>query len=224
MTWMLRAQPDAPCTTVLADGEWRLVHPGDADCSRPRQYPFCGAGHSLDSATGRLSRRKGDGAPGVTVIWRGWQRPDALSMWLILDPLLEIWVKLRCVVGIIPIMLQAKPCYIAYKLRESPELDNQRTFRQRSGASFMCNPKPGLKENEMNTTMAIDLNIGADVHRRDDKCGKLTKVVIDPDTMQSEEYCRRGRFITKASPRLAGLTRSLLLVMRPSISHFPLMN
>lgn len=48
----------------------------------------------------------------------------------------------------------------------------------------MCNPKPGLKENEMNTTMAIDLNIGADVHCRDDKCGKLTKVVIDPDTMQ----------------------------------------
>ncbi len=49
------------------------------------------SGKTRVSQLGGFLRRKGDGFPGVTVIWRGWQRlQDVLSMWLILDPLIDM--------------------------------------------------------------------------------------------------------------------------------------
>lgn len=92
MTWMLRAQPDAPCTTVLADGEWRALYTlATRTVADPDNIPSVEQVILWIAQLGGFLRRKGDGAPGVTVIWRGWQRlQDALSMWLILDPLIDM--------------------------------------------------------------------------------------------------------------------------------------
>jgi hypothetical protein len=85
MTKINRTNPDAPCTVVLAEHEWKALY---SRIYRTRDLP-----EQLPSVRqvvrwiarlgGFLGRRK-DKEPGITVIWRGWQRlNDIASTWLL---------------------------------------------------------------------------------------------------------------------------------------------
>ena len=80
LTFLSRTEPDAPASTILVDHELQAL------------YQFCHKQPLHDSfnptvyhATrwiaqlGGFLNRKGDGEPGVTVIWRGWQRLQDIS-------------------------------------------------------------------------------------------------------------------------------------------------
>jgi hypothetical protein len=83
-----RLEPEAPCTVVLTDDQWRslwtYIH---------RKRPASGASPpSIKQATlwiGRLGGhlgRKSDGMPGVRALWRGWRDLDLLSAMFAIDP------------------------------------------------------------------------------------------------------------------------------------------
>lgn len=67
--------PDAPCTSVLLPAEWKTLwlkhhaRPLPHDVSPPtlRQAVLW-----IGAMAGRLNR-KGDGLPGVRLLWRGWR-------------------------------------------------------------------------------------------------------------------------------------------------------
>lgn len=80
LTFLSRTEPDAPAFTILADHELQAL------------YHFCHKQPLPDSLNptvhqatrwiaqlGGFLNRKGDGEPGVTVIWRGWQRLQDIS-------------------------------------------------------------------------------------------------------------------------------------------------
>jgi hypothetical protein len=87
MTHINRHAPDAPCTTIMAKHEWRALY---ATIQRPRKLPenpptVCQAIRWIAQLGGFLGR-KGDAEPGVTTIWRGWQRlHDISATWLLLQ-------------------------------------------------------------------------------------------------------------------------------------------
>jgi len=82
-TMLARAMPDVACTAVLDDAEWQALYCHiHRTITLPRQPP------GLHDAVGWIARlggfqgRKGDGEPGVTVMWRGFQHlADLTSMY-----------------------------------------------------------------------------------------------------------------------------------------------
>jgi len=74
-TFLMRSQPDAPATTMLAPHELQALYhfhqrrPLPAD-----ETPTVQQATRWIAQLGGFLNRKGDGDPGVTVIWRGWQR------------------------------------------------------------------------------------------------------------------------------------------------------
>ena len=82
ITYLARTTPDDPCTEVLSDIEWQALH------VRMNKTRPSGAPPSLKDAVRLIGRlgghlgRKSDGEPGVTVLWRGWQRlMEDVVMW-----------------------------------------------------------------------------------------------------------------------------------------------
>lgn len=88
LTNVQRIEPTSPCTTVLADHEWRALYAlATRLATEPSEVPTVEQIVIWIAQLGGFLNRKGDGYPGVTVIWRGWQRfQDALSMWLVFNP------------------------------------------------------------------------------------------------------------------------------------------
>lgn len=86
LTHINRHHPQAPCTTVLADHEWRALHATIHHTPLPpQQLPTVQQVVHWIAQLGGFLGRKGDGEPGVTVIWRGWQRlHDISATWLLL--------------------------------------------------------------------------------------------------------------------------------------------
>ena len=85
LTHINRQAPQAPCTTVLAEHEWRALY---ASINRttvpPPQMPTVGQAVRWIAQLGGFLGRKGDGEPGPTAIWRGWQRLSGIAdMWLL---------------------------------------------------------------------------------------------------------------------------------------------
>jgi hypothetical protein len=85
MTYLARHDPDAPCTAVLTDQEWRplytFIHKTNPP---PLHVPTVRQVILWIARLGGFLARRSDGDPGVTVIWRGWQRlSDIASAWLI---------------------------------------------------------------------------------------------------------------------------------------------
>lgn len=72
LTYQARAEPDLPCTAVLDDTAWRVLHlvrhPG---VPLPAAAPDLHAAMRQIAMLGGFLGRKGDGAPGVPSLWRG---------------------------------------------------------------------------------------------------------------------------------------------------------
>jgi hypothetical protein len=88
LTHINRHFPDAPCITILADHEWRALY---ATIHRtptpPQEMPSVRQAVRWIAKLGGFLGRKGDGEPGPTVTWRGWQRlNDIAATWLLLHP------------------------------------------------------------------------------------------------------------------------------------------
>jgi len=88
LTYLGRGRPDLPCTVAFEDYEWQALY-----SYIHKTVVFPPEPPTLQQATLWLARlggflgRKGDGFPGVKVLWRGWQRLfDIAQTWLIFNP------------------------------------------------------------------------------------------------------------------------------------------
>lgn len=72
----------------MADHEWRALYAlATRLATEPSKVPTVEQVVIWIAQLGEFLNRKGDGYPGVTVIWRGWQRlQNSLSMWLVFNP------------------------------------------------------------------------------------------------------------------------------------------
>jgi hypothetical protein len=88
LTHINRHFPDAPCITILADHEWHALYATIHRTSTlPEEMPTVRQAVRWIAQLGGFLGRKGDGEPGPTVIWRGWQRlNDIAATWLLLHP------------------------------------------------------------------------------------------------------------------------------------------
>lgn len=87
MTHVSRQQPNTPATFVLADHEWKAlycrIHRTNV---LPDNVPTTYEAVRWIAQLGGFLARKNDKEPGVTTIWRGWQRlNDIADMWLIFN-------------------------------------------------------------------------------------------------------------------------------------------
>jgi hypothetical protein len=88
MTHIHRQAPHAPCTLILTEHEWRALYAHTTRSPHtPPQPPTVGEVVLWIAQLGGFLARRRDGPPGVTVIWRGWQRlNDIADTWLIYNP------------------------------------------------------------------------------------------------------------------------------------------
>jgi hypothetical protein len=88
LTHLARHDPDAPCTTALTEAEWQALYAHATGITEPPTQPPSIAQIVLWIAQlGGFLARKGDGHPGVTVLWRGWRRlHDLVAMWTLFHP------------------------------------------------------------------------------------------------------------------------------------------
>lgn len=88
--WMVqvnRAHPDAVCTVVLSEPEWQALYVAIHRTTQlPDQIPTVRQVVRWIAQLGGFLGRKHDGEPGVTVVWRGWQRlHDLAMMWQVVQ-------------------------------------------------------------------------------------------------------------------------------------------
>jgi hypothetical protein len=86
LTHINRQNPDAPCTTILADHEWKALY---TTIHRtpviPDQPPSVRQAVRWIGQLGGFLGRKGDREPGITTLWRGWSRlADIADMYRLL--------------------------------------------------------------------------------------------------------------------------------------------
>lgn len=88
LTHLARHDPDAPCTTALTEEEWQALYAhATGQTNQPGQPPSIAQAVLWIAQLGGFLARKRDGYPGVTVIWRGWQRlQDMTAMWALFHP------------------------------------------------------------------------------------------------------------------------------------------
>lgn len=80
-TLLARAVPDAPCTVVLEPEEWAALYCTIHQVATPAaQVPTLRQAVRWLAQLGGFLGRTRDGEPGVTVLWRGWQRLHDLTM------------------------------------------------------------------------------------------------------------------------------------------------
>jgi hypothetical protein len=83
---LARTAPDLPCTVVLGKDEWQALYCNIKRVPEPIATPPSLAEAVLWIAKlGGFLARKGDGAPGLHVLWRGFQHlPHITDMFLIM--------------------------------------------------------------------------------------------------------------------------------------------
>ena len=75
-----RHAPQADCTCVLTDEEWKALYCVTYKTTAlPKKLPTVSQVVVWIAKLGGFLARKSDGEPGVTVIWRGWQRLSDIS-------------------------------------------------------------------------------------------------------------------------------------------------
>ena len=85
MTFLSRTDPESPCTRILAEHEWKSLYCRiHKSVELPQELPTVREVVRWIAKLGGFLGRKGDHEPGVTTIWRGWQRlTDIAEDWLI---------------------------------------------------------------------------------------------------------------------------------------------
>lgn len=88
LTYQARVTPTAPCTVALETHEWQALY-----CyihktpTPPAEPPSLNQAVRWIAQLGGFLGRKGDGEPGVKVLWRGWQSLHYIAeTWLITHP------------------------------------------------------------------------------------------------------------------------------------------
>jgi hypothetical protein len=89
LTHINRQNPDHPCTSILADHEWKALYTTIHRITiLPERVPTVRQAVRWIAQLGGFLGRNGDGEPGITTIWRGWSRlADSADIYLILHPL-----------------------------------------------------------------------------------------------------------------------------------------
>ncbi|MCP4454494.1 MAG: IS4 family transposase, partial [Planctomycetes bacterium] len=87
LTHLNRTQPDAPCTVILTNQEWQALYATiHKTLDLPDDVPTVREATHWIAQLGGFLGRAGDGEPGVTVLWRGWQRlQDFVRFWRIVQ-------------------------------------------------------------------------------------------------------------------------------------------
>jgi hypothetical protein len=83
LTYLNRTDPDLPCTMILTATEWQALYMRiQRTTSLPATPPTVRQAVRWIAQLGGFLGRKRDGEPGITVIWRGWQRlQDMADTW-----------------------------------------------------------------------------------------------------------------------------------------------
>lgn len=74
LTYSARKRPDAPCTVVFSDIEWKVLYRYHHEKAPPDEPPRLKDVVLWLAQMGGFLGRKGDGEPGVKVLWRGLTR------------------------------------------------------------------------------------------------------------------------------------------------------
>ena len=75
LTYVSRADPDAPCTEAFTDLEWQCAYRANRNIKTvPDEPPTVRETVRVIAGLGGFLGRKSDGEPGVKVIWRGLMR------------------------------------------------------------------------------------------------------------------------------------------------------
>ena len=88
LTYQARQTPELPCSVALRPVEWQALYVFVNHSQRlPSTVPTLHQAVRWIGQLGGFLGRKGDGEPGVKVLWRGWTRlQDLVEMWSILHP------------------------------------------------------------------------------------------------------------------------------------------
>jgi len=80
VTLIARTNPEAPCSTFLADHEWRVLFlKANRNKAIPKKPPSIGDVVIWAAKLGGYLARRSDGPPGTIALWRGWKRLADLS-------------------------------------------------------------------------------------------------------------------------------------------------
>ena len=83
LTYINRTEPDLPCSHILTNVEWQALYMRIHKTTQfPQTLPTVGQAVRWIAQLGGFLGRKSDGEPGITAIWRGWQRlQDLAATW-----------------------------------------------------------------------------------------------------------------------------------------------
>lgn len=87
LTYLARVEPDAPCTEVLTDAEWKALYCVTHKTKQtPPDPPDVQNAIQWIARLGGFLGRKRDGRPGLKVLWRGLRRlEDITFLWTIMQ-------------------------------------------------------------------------------------------------------------------------------------------
>lgn len=75
IAYQSRVNPDEPCTSMLSDAEWQALYIFTQRSNKlPKDPPTLNQAVRWIGKLGGFPGRKGDGEPGIKVLWRGWMR------------------------------------------------------------------------------------------------------------------------------------------------------
>ena len=85
LTYINRTEPDLPCTHILTTVEWQALYMRIHKTTKfPKTPPTVRQAVRWIARLGGFLGRKSDGEPGITSIWRGWQRlQDLAATWYV---------------------------------------------------------------------------------------------------------------------------------------------
>jgi len=85
LTYINRTAPELPCTQILTAIEWQALYMRIHKTTRfPKTLPTVRQVVRWIAQLGGFLGRKSDGEPGITAIWRGWQRlQDLAATWYV---------------------------------------------------------------------------------------------------------------------------------------------
>ena len=91
LTYQARQTPQVSCSVAFTEHEWQALYAHHHRTTRlPDTPPPLHEAVRMVAQLGGFLGRKGDGEPGVKVLWRGWMRfQDILDTWQLLHPPLQ---------------------------------------------------------------------------------------------------------------------------------------